>query len=156
MALSVVTNHTGLTILKDTVANVQSKTFDFTTDIRPLVGGASCVEIPYLYVLYTNSGVAGTREIAIDILDASDGIVFRIASAFDHSTISVSVGMAFSMGLFASTRSISTSYLLRHEELPQNFRLVPGLKIRVLAAAGSDTADDMDVYLHMNVVTGPV
>jgi hypothetical protein len=155
MALSVVTSHTALTILKDTVANVQSKTFDFTTDIRPLVGGASCVEIPYIFVVYAANAVAGTREIAIDILDAADGIVFRIASAHAH-LVNTTVGYAFSMGLFTSARDLTGVYLLRHEELPQNFRLVAGLKIRVSAPVAADAGDDMDVYLHMNVVTGPV
>ena len=153
MALVKVAQKAGVAVFGDTVADVQSKIFDYDADIAPLFGGIAVVEISAVYLTYLAGGVGGTRQLVVDLLDSGSVVVLRTPIV---QNVIISENRAFSLtqrGDDLSTVTIGST-VYSSEILPTGLFLCSGMKIRVGAVAGSDATDDMTVYLYLKAMYG--
>lgn len=162
MALSVVARGGGTYVLGDTVVDVQTKTFDFDADIRPLIGAVSA-EIPTFFLTYAADATVGTRMIVIDLLDSAGTTILLRASSV--GTVAASTTTAFSFipkgfstgGAVTLTTGAATTIF--YEAWFPGFIVESGMKLRFSVSATGGTAgagDDMSVYLHLRALYGNI
>jgi len=133
--------------LYDDVTGEQSKVFTVNDDISDQAPGTLCaVEVASIYVSYVAAAVAGTRALAVDILDSNDVLLQRIGASASLTSGQTKT-FSFGRGLTAAAITLGSATHC-HEQLPSAIRLRSGMKIRVGAVSGSNGGDNMVAVVH--------
>lgn len=88
-------------------------------------------------LLYTASGTAGNRQVALDVKDSAGNILFRAASG---TALTVTQAARINIGCGLSTASI-TAPLVQNISLPDGMAIPPNGTLTVVDTANVDTAD---------------
>lgn len=122
-------------VLDDAAGN--SKVFTFPA--------GTTAEVMYAWVDNTSIATVGNRQLALEILDASNNLRF-VAPAGALQAASLQRFFAFGPNLPALAAFIATSYLTI--PIPHMLRVAPGFKVRIRDMANIAAGDTLKAYLY--------